>query len=109
MNDELIFSGGERLGLNHEQAVAINQTGTQLFIEGSFTSAMKHFYDAFHLSEETPAFGLNLLQCMIEADTGVYRKFNLKQLIDKISTMKLNETNKARLEQLILSSQEQSI
>ncbi|WP_308469298.1 response regulator [Alteromonas sp. KUL106] len=109
MNDELIFSGGERLGLNHEQAVLINETGTQLFIEGSFTSAMKHFYDAFHLSPETPAFGLNLLQCMIEADTGVYRKFNLKQLIAKITTMTLNETNKSRLEQLILSAQERSM
>ncbi len=30
MNDELIFSGGERLGLNHEQAISINEAGTQL-------------------------------------------------------------------------------
>ena len=35
MNDALIFTGGERLGLNHEQAISINETGTQLFIEGN--------------------------------------------------------------------------
>ena len=70
---------------------------------------MKHFYDAFQLSPDTAAFGLNLLQCMIEADTAVYRKFSVKQLLDKITSLPLNDVNKARLEQLILSAQEQSL
>ena len=109
MNDELIFTGGERLGLNHEQAISINETGTQLFIEGMFNKAMKHFYDAFQLSPDTAAFGLNLLQCMIEADTGVYRKFNINVLLEKITSLPLNETNKTRLEQLTLSAQEQAL
>ena len=109
MNDALIFTGGERLGLNHEQAVSINETGTQLFIEGLFTKAMKHFYDAFQLSPETAAFGLNLLQCMIEADAGVYRKFSIKHLLDKITSLPLNDTNRARLTQLTLSAQEQAL
>tara|TARA_B100001113_G_scaffold131445_2_gene107500 strand:- start:2882 stop:3820 length:939 start_codon:yes stop_codon:yes gene_type:complete len=109
MNDELIFSGGERLGLNHEQAISINEAGTQLFIEGLFNKAMRHFYDAFQLSPDTAAFGLNLLQCMIESDTGVYRKFNVRQLLDKIMSLPLNDVNKARLEQLTLSAQEQAL
>lgn len=109
MNDELIFSGGESLGLNHQQAVSINETGTQLFIEGLFSKAMKHFYDAFQLSPQTAAFGLNLLQCMIEADIGVYRKYRLKQLIEKVTALTLNETNKARLEQLVLLAQEHAL
>ena len=109
MNDELIFSGGESLGLNHQQAVSINETGTQLFIEGLFSKAMKHFYDAFQLSPKTAAFGLNLLQCMIEADIGVYRKYRLKQLIEKVTALTLNETNKARLEQLVLLAQEHAL
>lgn len=107
MNDALIFTGGERLGLNHEQAVSINETGTQLFTEGLFSKAMKHFYDAFKLSPETAAFGLNLLQCMIEADTIVYRKFSIKHLVERITNLPLNDTNKARLAQLTLSAQEQ--
>jgi hypothetical protein len=46
---------------------------------------------------------------MIEADTAVYRKFSVKQLLDKITSLPLNDVNKARLEQLILSAQEQSL
>ena len=70
---------------------------------------MKHFYDAFQLSPQTAAFGLNLLQCMIEADIGVYRKYRLKQLIEKVTALTLNETNKARLEQLVLLAQEHAL
>ncbi|NKX22509.1 response regulator, partial [Alteromonadaceae bacterium A_SAG2] len=58
---------------------------------------------------DTAAFGLNLLQCMIESDTGVYRKFNVRQLLDKIMSLPLNDVNKARLEQLTLSAQEQAL
>ncbi len=103
MNEESIFSGGERLGLNHEHAVAINDTGTQFFIDGLYAQAMKHFYDAFQLSPATAAFGLNLLQCMVEADTAVYRRFNIHQLLDTLSDLALSESNTARLAQLTLS------
>ena len=99
-NDALIFSGGQSLGLNHEQAIAINETGTQLFLEGELDAAMKHFYDAYHLSPETAAFGLNLLQSMIESDTRVYRKYDLDQLFETLHNDELSAPNKARLEQL---------
>ena len=46
---------------------------------------------------------------MIESDTGVYRKFNVRQLLDKIMSLPLNDVNKARLEQLTLSAQEQAL
>ncbi|WP_338517606.1 hypothetical protein [Alteromonas gracilis] len=61
---------------------------------------MKHFYDAFHLSPETAAFGLNLLQSMIESDTGVYRKYDVNQLFDVLRSESLTPPNKARLDQL---------
>lgn len=108
MNDELIFTGGERLGLNHEQALVINEAGTNYFVEKSFNKALKHFYDAFHLSPTTGAFGLNLLQCMIESDTGVYRKYDVRQLLDKLGEMTLNEANQSRLTQLTMTLQENS-
>ena len=99
-NQELIFSGGEQMGLNHAQAVSINETGMQLFLDGQANVAMKHFYDAYQLSPETTAFGLNLLQSMIETDTGVYRRFNVHQLFDLINSNSLTEANQARLVQL---------
>ena len=99
-NEELIFSGGEQMGLNHAQAVSINETGMQLFLDGQANVAMKHFYDAYQLSPETTAFGLNLLQSMIETDTGVYRRFNVHQLFDLINSDSLTEASQARLVQL---------
>ena len=69
---------------------------------------MKHFYDAFQLSPETAAFGLNLLQCMIEADTAVYRRYGIHKLLDTLSELPLSETNRGRLEQLTLLVQENS-
>lgn len=104
-NDDLIFSGGERLGLNHDQAVMLNETGTQLFMNKQYLPAMKHFYDALNLSPETAAFGLNLLQCMIESDTAVYRKYGIRKLLRVIADMALSDSNHHRLTQLNLTAQ----
>ena len=105
-NEALIYTGGKTLGLNHEQAVAINDTGTQLFVDGHFNAAMKHFYDAFQLSPETAAFGLNLLQSMIESDTGVYRKYDVSKLFEVLRNDSLTPPNKTRLD--LLSEQVRS-
>ncbi|MDO6565949.1 response regulator [Alteromonas sp. 1_MG-2023] len=104
-NDDLIFKGGERLGLNHEQAVILNETGTKLFMNKQYLPAMKHFYDALNLSPETAAFGLNLLQCMIESDTAVYRKYGIRKLLRVIADMPLSENNHHRLTQLNITAQ----
>lgn len=105
-NEALIYTGGKTLGLNHEQAVAINDTGTQLFVDGHINAAMKHFYDAFQLSPETAAFGLNLLQSMIESDTGVYRKYDVSKLFEVLRNDSLTPPNKTRLD--LLSEQVRS-
>ena len=107
-NDDLIFSGGERLGLNHDQAVMLNETGTQLFMDKQYLPAMKHFYDALNLSPETAAFGLNLLQCMIESDTAVYRKYGTRKLLSIIADLTLSDGNRHRLNQLNLAAQANS-
>lgn len=99
-NEELIFDGGERLGLNQEQAIVLNESGMQLFLEKHYLPAMKYFYDAMTLSPNTPAFALNLLQCMVESDTPVYRKYEIRNLLRSISDMPLTESNKQRLTQL---------
>lgn len=108
INDEFIFDGGERLGLNHEQALMLNDTGMKLFTEKHYLSALKHFYDAFTLSPDTAAFGINLLQCLIESDTAVYRKYGIKKLIRVLSKMALTDNNKQRLTQLTVSAQAQA-
>ncbi|BFT30278.1 hypothetical protein D210916BOD24_14540 [Alteromonas sp. D210916BOD_24] len=103
-NGDLIFAGTESLGLTQEQAVGINEAGMQLFVEGAFNEAIKHFYDAYQLAPDTAAFGLNLLQSMIESNTAAFRNYNQEQLFDTISNSELTDANKhrlARLQQLL--------
>lgn len=83
----------------------LNETGTQLFMNKQYLPAMKHFYDALNLSPETAAFGLNLLQCMIESDTAVYRKYGIRKLLRVIADMALSDSNHHRLTQLNLTAQ----
>jgi len=73
----------------------------QLFQQKKYNQALKYFYDAFTLSISTAAFGLNLLQCMLESDTAVYRKYTVPYLLSTLSDMKLNLPNQRRLEQLM--------
>jgi len=103
-NEELIVDGGDRLGLNQQQAVMLNEAGTALFMENQYLPAMKNFYDALNLSPDTAAFGLNLLQCMIESDSAVYRKFTIRKLLSSIANMPLSDSNKNRLSQLALAA-----
>ena len=104
-NEELIFEGGEQLGLNQQQAITLNETGTQLFHQKQYLPAMKYFYDALTLSPQTAAFALNLLQCMIESDTAVYRKYAIRKLLRSISDMTLTADEQQRLTQLTVLAQ----
>ena len=69
-------------------------------MEKRYLSAMQYFYDAFELSDNTTAFGLNLLQCMIESGTPQYRQFSIAKLIELLSPMPMSDSNHARLQQL---------
>lgn len=100
VNDDIIFTGGEQIGYNEQQSIELNEIGTQLFIKGNYPSAMKHFYEAFVLSPTTAAFGLNLLQCMIESQTPFYKRFGIRKLLNDISELKLSPSNANRLSQL---------
>lgn len=99
-NSELIVEGGSKLDLNDTLAMSLNDSGMQLFQQKKYNQALKYFYDAFTLSISTAAFGLNLLQCMLESDTAVYRKYTVPYLLSTLSDMKLNLPNQRRLEQL---------
>lgn len=99
-NSELIIEGGTKLDLNDTLAISLNDSGMQLFQQKKYNQALKYFYDAFTLSISTAAFGLNLLQCMLESNTAVYRKYTVQRLLTTLSDMKLNIPNQRRLDQL---------
>ncbi len=99
-NGELIYSSAIQLGLQEEQAVTINETGMQLFQQGYMRQAIQYFYDAYQLAPNTAAFGLNLLQSMVESNTAVFRDLTQHQLFSTIDNGGLSEANNTRLASL---------
>ena len=100
LNHQSIVGSGKKLGLAKDQAKKLNDQGTKHFLEKRYLSAMQYFYDAFELSDNITAFGLNLLQCMIESGTPQYRQFSIAKLIELLSPMPMSDSNHARLQQL---------
>ncbi len=105
LNHRSIATSGKQLGLAKEQALSLNEQGTALFVDKDYLRAMQHFYDAFEISDNIPAFGLNLLHCMIESGSAVYRQYSVKRLLEKLSAMSMTNNNRHRLNQLTSTAQ----
>lgn len=96
------LSGTERqLGIAAEQAFELNDTGMALYSKKAYLKAMYYFYQAYELLPDTPAFGLNLLQCMVDASHPAYRSWTVLSLLEKMQAATLSGNNQARLKQII--------
>ncbi len=90
----------QKMGLAAEQAFELNDTGTRLFVQQQYLQAMYYFYQAYRLLPGTAAFGLNLLQCMVQANHPAYRTFTVVALLENMSEAALSGNNQQRLAQL---------
>ena len=96
------LSGTERqLGIAAEQAFELNDTGMALYSKKAYLKAMYYFYQAYQLLPDTPAFGLNLLQCMVDASHPAYRSWTVLTLLEKMQSAALSGNNQARLKRII--------
>ncbi|WP_137167021.1 response regulator [Salinimonas lutimaris] len=96
------LSGTERqLGIAAEQAFELNDTGMTLYSKKAYLKAMYYFYQAYELLPDTPAFGLNLLQCMVDSTHPAYRSWTVLSLLEKMQAATLSGNNQARLERII--------
>ncbi|MBU2976949.1 response regulator [Alteromonas sp. C1M14] len=101
MNENRLTVAEKTMGVAEDRAIDLNETGTKLFVTGQYVQAMYYFYQAYRLMFTTSAFGLNLLQCMLESRHPSYRTFTVATLIKKIQSCDLSARNQARLDHLI--------
>lgn len=106
MNNSLVESE-KTVGIDQEKAVKLNEEGMQLFANNQAEKAMPLFYDAYQRIPSMPAFSLNLLQCMLQLNRNTFRHVTTSELVDEISGLSLNNTNKVRFKKLADMSTEQ--
>ncbi|MEG3768037.1 response regulator, partial [Alteromonas sp. 14N.309.X.WAT.G.H12] len=102
MNENQLTVAEKTMGIAEERAIDLNEAGTKLFVNGQYVQAMYYFFQAYRLMVTTAAFGLNLLQCMIESRHPSYRTFTVGTLIKKLQSSELSPRNRTRLNQLIV-------
>lgn len=88
------------VGFAEIRASELNEVGTKHYINRSYEPAMTNFYDAFKMWPQEPAYGLNLLNCMLDALKPVFKSMTVIKLINDLSESPLHGSNLQRFERL---------
>lgn len=84
--------GGKR-----SRALEFNKAGLKLYSKRKYDEALKLFYQAYLLFPDEHAFGLNLLQNMVEAVCKEHQTVRVLRLYNDLEKSDLSEGNKKRL------------
>ena len=95
-----IIQGEKVIGSSIDSAMEQNQLGTEAFVARKHSGALEHFYSAFKLADNVPAFAINLLHSMVRGHISNYKGINTLQLTEQLSQLGLSATNRDRLEQI---------
>jgi DNA-binding NarL/FixJ family response regulator len=97
----LIATSEEAIGERRPQALEFNKVGLQKYTSKNYVAATDDFYQAYLLFPRELAFGLNLLQGLVDAELLSYKKVNTLEFLTELQNRKLNEGNKKRLEEIV--------
>ena len=105
LNEQVLTNAELDMGMAEERSLELNNTGMRLFIGRDYIRAMYYFYQAYQMQPSTAAFGLNLVQCMLESRHANYRSYPVPALLSKLDVGALNNSNRKRLHQLRTQAQ----
>jgi hypothetical protein len=97
----LIATSEESIGERRPQALEFNKVGLQKYTNKNYVAATDDFYQAYLLFPRELAFGLNLLQGLVDAELLSYKKVNTLEFLTELQNRELNEGNKKRLEEIV--------
>jgi CheY-like chemotaxis protein len=97
----LIATSEEAIGERRPQALEFNKVGLQKYTSKNYVAATDDFYQAYLLFPRELAFGLNLLQGLVDAELLSYKKVNTLEFLTELQNRELNEGNKKRLEEIV--------
>lgn len=100
ISTELVNDAEQKLGLEKDRAIAINEKGMVYFRDNQHAQAITCFYRAYQMFPGVPAFSLNLLQGLYECEQTEYKGVGASKLIEELNSVSLNERNSNRFKML---------
>lgn len=93
----LVNQREEELGERRPRALKFNKQGLDLYSEKKFADAVDYFYQAYILFPKEAAFGLNMLQSMVEARIAKHKDSKTLRIFNELDKRDLNNSNRNRL------------
>lgn len=96
----LIAKNEKTLGEKRPRALKFNKQGLDLYTEGKVDESIDYFYQAYILFPKEPAFGLNLLQSLVEAKIAKHKTARTLKIFNDLDKRDLAPGNRSRLAEL---------
>ncbi|TDF41715.1 response regulator [Alteromonadaceae bacterium M269] len=93
----MVTKNEQSQGSRRSRALEFNRIGMDFYVNKDYDEALKLFYQAYILFPDEHAFGLNLLQSMVEAYCKEHRTVRVLRLYSDLNKCKLSEGNLKRL------------
>ena len=96
----LINKSEESVGARRPRALKFNKQGLELYNDNKFEESIDYFYQAYILFPKEPAFGLNMLQGLVEAKEAKHKSVKTLRLYNELDKRELSPGNRSRLGEL---------
>ncbi|GAA0857309.1 response regulator [Aliiglaciecola litoralis] len=90
----------EQLGERRPRALKFNKEGLHLHSQQRYHESVDFFYQAYILFPKESAFGLNLLQGLIESEQATYKEAKTLRLFNELDKRELSSSNRKRLNEI---------
>ncbi|GAB5378785.1 MAG: hypothetical protein Alis2KO_01260 [Aliiglaciecola sp.] len=90
----------EEMGARRPRALKFNKEGLQLHSQQRFEESVDYFYQAYLLFPKEAAFGLNLLQGLIESELSEHKEAKTLRIFNELDKRDLNNANRKRLNEI---------
>lgn len=95
-----ISKSEEAIGERRPRALKFNKEGLELHSSHQYDDAIDYFYQAYILFPKEAAFGLNLLQSMVEAKRPRHKNAKTLRIYNELDERELSTGNRQRLQEI---------
>lgn len=100
ISELLVSKREEDLGERRPRALKYNKEGLELHSKKQYHDAVEYFYQAYILFPKESAFGLNLLQDLVEAKLALHRNVKTLRVFTELEKRGLTGNNLKRLNEI---------
>jgi DNA-binding response OmpR family regulator/gamma-glutamylcyclotransferase (GGCT)/AIG2-like uncharacterized protein YtfP len=95
-----ITKSEQQLGERRPRALKFNKEGLQLHSQQRYQESVDYFYQAYILFPKEAAFGLNLLQALIESNLAEHKDAKTLRIFNELDKRELSDSNRKRLTEI---------